>query len=319
MSTAVRSGGWGEILSCLPEVIVRALTLPRNSALLREATELRLRRGRYQSLTAAGSNYVLSRDGTFMSRVYDPELLTEKQLRDCVYRLCDGSLFSCEESLRRGFVVKGGCRVGICGRGIVKNRIPQGFSEYDALNLRICRHIPAAAEELLRYIACHGSADVGGILVLSPPGVGKTTLLRSLCSALSTEFDDGGVRRGARLCILDEREEIYLPEAFKTGFADVLSGYPKAEGIELATRVMAPEYIVCDEIGSEREAEEIYRAAAGGVTFIASCHGNSVAELYRKPEMAKLLRERIFQTVCRLFFTGGRRTCDITRVEEEQM
>lgn len=305
-----------DLLSCLPESIRTSLLRWENAPLLERATELRLRKDRYQSLTVGQKNYILSCDGFFCENARSPQRLTEDELRDCVFRLCDGSIYAHEENLKKGFVVKNGVRVGIGGKCIVKDGRPVGFCEYDSLNFRFPRHIPDAAEALLRHIGRKGLSAVGGILLFSPPNVGKTTLLRSLSSALSRPFDDGGRIRSARVCVLDEREELYLPEAFPDGFSDFLIGCPKSYGIEFATRVLSPEILACDEIGNDREAQTIARAASGGITFIATCHAACASELYRKRETAELLENGIFRTLCRLTVENGLHGCEIIDTKE---
>ena len=117
--------------------------------------------------------------------------------------------------------------------------------------------------------------------------------------------------RRARVCVLDEREEIYMPAVFEKSLCDFLSGCSKAQGIELATRTLSPEFIVCDEIGNEGEADAILRGATGGVTFIAACHGSAPEELFRKKETARLLSAGIFRTLCTLSMKNGERYCAV--------
>ena len=126
-----------ELFSCLPEAIRRALCLAQNAPLLSCASELRLRRERVQSLTVGKENYILSSDGLFVKEAYLPQLLSEEELRESVARLCGGSIFAHAEELRRGYVTKGGCRVGICGKAVTENGLLRGFCEYDALNIRL--------------------------------------------------------------------------------------------------------------------------------------------------------------------------------------
>ena len=306
----------GELLACLPDTVKNACFLLQNKELMKKASELRLRRDRVQSLTVGKEAYILSRDGLFEKQPYAPVMLTEKQLRDSVERLCDGSVFACSETIRYGFVTKCGCRVGISGKAVTENGKICGFREYDALNIRFSRHIPDAAAPLLRFIAENGFGKIGGILLVSPPGIGKTTMLRSLCAALASGFSDGGTRRRARVFIADEREEIYMPEVFEKTLCDFLSDCPKAQAIELATRVLSPEFIVCDEIGNDGEADAVLRGASGGIVFIAACHGNSIEELYQKRQTARLLREGVFGTVCILSEQNGMRRCTVQSVRK---
>lgn len=85
----------------------------------------------------------------------------------------------------------------------------------------------------------------------SPPNVGKTTLIRDIAKTLSSG------KFAHRMAIVDTRGEIYIKTAFENSIADVLSGYPRAKGIEIATRTMSPEVIICDEIGTLEEAKAI--------------------------------------------------------------
>ena len=102
-----------------------------------------------------------------------------------------------------------------------------------------------------------------------------------------------------------------MPAVFEKSLCDFLSGCSKAQGIELATRTLSPEFIVCDEIGNEGEADAILRGATGGVTFIAACHGSAPEELFRKKETARLLSAGIFRTLCTLSMKNGERYCAV--------
>ncbi|MBQ3055994.1 MAG: hypothetical protein IJC95_00715, partial [Clostridia bacterium] len=75
---------------------------------------------------------------------------------------------------------------------------------------------------------------------------------------------------------------------------DVLSGYPRGRGIGIATRTMAAEVIICDEVGDLGEAQEIVAAHTGGVPLIATAHAASVRELLSRPGMRLLHEARCF-------------------------
>lgn len=266
--------------------------------------EIHLRANGLSSLTVAGEN-------TELKGVY----LSEKDISDTVYKLCQGSVYAHSSELKKGYISYSGIRVGVCGKALYGENGICGFSKYTSLNIRIPHHIKDAANELLRYISEKGTKSVGGILVVSPPCMGKTTFLRSLAASLSKGFYDKGVYTKKRVCIIDEREEIYLPEVFESGYCDVLSSYPKGRGIELCTRVMSPEYIVCDEIGNPSEAEAICEGASKGIIFAASCHGEAFEDIIKRESIKKLFDLGVFCTVCEISLKNSKRCVNVRSVK----
>jgi len=113
-------------------------------------------------------------------------------------------------------------------------------------------------------------------------------VLRDLAVSLSTGWN------AMRVCVVDNRREIYMEEAFRMSIADFLVGYPKADGIEISTRTMNPEVIICDEIG-DGEAEKILAAQNSGVPLIASAHGASFDEIMRRRGIKRLYDSGVFR------------------------
>ena len=94
------------------------------------------------------------------------------------------------------------------------------------------------------------------MLICSPPGVGKTTLLRDIAYQLSDKY-------GLRTVVCDPKYEL-LPEK-KPLLCDYICGKDKAAAIECATRCLSPQAIICDELGGEAEARAVLTAQSGGV------------------------------------------------------
>lgn len=267
-------------------------------------SEIRLRAGGVQSFTVFGENIEIKN-----------LVLTEKDISDIVYRLCEGSVYAHSEELKHGYISFYGIRVGVCGKALFCENGICGFSRYTSLNIRIPYHIENSADELMQYISVNGSEKTGGILAVSPPCAGKTTFLRAFASKLSKGYCDGGTDRKRRVCIIDEREEIYLPEVFDGGFCDVLLSYPKTQAVELCTRVMSPEYIVCDEIGNENEALSILESASRGIIFASSCHGTTLEDVMKKKWISRLFENGVFKTVCEIHPNGQKRTVKVRSVQ----
>lgn len=238
-------------------------------------SEIRLRAERCCSLTIDARNIIVK------------ARITQSELTESVKILCHGSIYAYSESLREGYVtVDGGYRIGIAGRAVTEDGIVTGIGDISSVCIRIAHNISGAGNfgvQVFRRI--NGK---GGILIYSPPGVGKTTMLRDMAIQLSSGTD------ALRTAIVDCRGEIggdFIPPEC---LIDILLGYPKAEGIEIATRTLSPQILFCDEIGGYDEAESIIAVQSCGVPLIATAHGSSVAEVISRPAIKILSSNGIF-------------------------
>jgi stage III sporulation protein AA len=228
--------------------------------------------------------------------------LSDEELSDTVLRLCSGSLHAYEDTMREGYIpLPNGGRVGLCG-----TLSGDGITAISSLCLRVPRTIRGIGAALCRRLL---DAPMEGMLLYSPPGEGKTTLLRDIAVTLSSP------PHGLRVAVIDSRREIYREDAFRRSVADVYTGYPKAAAMEIAIRTMSPQYLLCDELGAE-EAESVLAAQNAGVPLIASAHAPSFDALMRRPAFVTLHRAAIFG-----FYVGLRREgrgffFDVMRREE---
>ena len=237
--------------------------------------ELRLRRDRCASLTVAGRNLRLS---TVLSGVEMDEILM---------RFCKGSLYAHSETITKGYLtLDGGIRVGICGRAGVSGGIVTGVAQISSLSIRLPHSAPPVGEEidaLLRSFSL-----VRGVLLYAPPGVGKTTLLRTVAARMA------GGEHPLRVAVVDTRGELGYTLGSPTLLLDLLSGYPRGVGISIAARTLSAQLIVCDEIGDLGEAREIVEAHSCGVPLLASAHAADARELLLRPGMRLLHEMRCF-------------------------
>ncbi len=221
------------------------------------------------------------------------------ELQEIFYRLCGNSVYAHASDICSGYIRAGnGIRIGVCGRAAVENGKIRAVHDISSINIRIpCIRFPdvsSLAEEFL--------SGRGGMLMFSPPGVGKTTVLRSLVRELSG-------RHKKRIALVDTRSELWPGLVGEELRIDTLEGYPRGVGIEIAVRTMNPQIIVCDEIGSEQEAKAILAARNCGVPIIASAHGDSAIGLISREELAPLHRLGVFERYVCLERHGG---CDCT-------
>lgn len=263
----------------LPTILSDYLPLPLLDALSKcgapRAEELRLHRDRYATVTCGGKNF------------YTDLSLTESQINEILKRMCGGSLYAYTDTICQGYLtLKDGIRVGICGSAALEGGKVIGISGISGLIIRIPHPPKVTCTPLVELLQeANGS---GGLLIYAPPGGGKTTLLRSLAMKLSEGI------RGKRTVVVDTREELSVSLNGYGHTLDILLGYPRAVGIEIAVRSLGAEVVICDEIGNGQDADAILQAANCGVPLVATTHAASLDELLRRPAIRQLHDARVF-------------------------
>lgn len=271
--------------------------------------EVRLRVGQPVFLTYDNREWYLGQDGRRRREAAQSFRMTQELLREMLSFLSNYSVYAVEQELRQGFLtMPGGHRVGICGKLVSENGQARTLREVSSMNVRVAHSHPGCADAVLRRLPL--LSRPGNVLLVSPPGCGKTTLLRDLIRQLSA----GGYTVG----VVDERSEIAacyqgVPGQELGPRTDVLDATPKAVGMRMLLRSMAPDYIAVDEIGGEEELHELWTALYCGCHLIATCHAADRAELLGKPGLSELLKKRCFQGV--VFLSRSRGAGTIEEVE----
>ena len=213
------------------------------------------------------------------------------------------SLYARDEELRQGYLtLENGCRAGVCGRFTAGNGRVGHLIEIRSICVRIARAVPGCADGVMRWLYEDGRPL--GVLVISPPGLGKTTLLRDI----ARQFSEGTAYGRARsVAIADERREIAggagrLDVGPRT---DVLEGCPKTEAVSMLVRTMSPEVIVTDELGRAEEAEAVLEGIKCGVSLAASAHARDLSEARRRPALERLLEAGAFDRIITLSGRAG--------------
>ncbi len=212
--------------------------------------------------------------------------IDETTINEIFEALCDGSIYAHIETIKQGYISLGnGIRAGICGRASFEKNDICGICEINSINIRIPHNIENASHFLFSFLK--ESNFNKSVIIYSSPGVGKTTILRDLICKLSNSKD------AIRYAVIDSRNEI-------TGCindidnADIYVSYPKGLAIELATKNMTPSLIICDEISSYEEAEQVLNSINSGVKLIATTHADSYEELTNKAILSRLFNGKFF-------------------------
>ena len=264
-----------------------------------EIEELRLRAG--QAMTAvvpAGERTVPGAEEPV--RPEELSLILEVATR--------ASAHTALERVQNGFVtVRGGHRIGLCGTAVVRDGTVHNLRCLSSLCIRVARAVPGVSAPVLGAVRVE--RGLVSTLILSPPGGGKTTLLRDLIRAIS----DGEGGPPLRVGVADERSELAalwegVPQLEVGRHTDVLEGCPKAAALMMLLRGMDPQVLAVDEITAPADVEALEMAANCGVALLATAHAESLADLRRRPLYRRLLETEVFeQAVCIRRTEQGRR------------
>ncbi len=212
--------------------------------------------------------------------------VSEDIIDSCIDSLCSGSIYAHFRTIKDGYISVGkGVRAGICGKACLENGEICGVSDITSINIRIPQHIQNASSYLYNILKDNGFFS--SVIIYSAPGVGKTTILRDLIYKLSYAYPP------IRYAVIDSRDEITASIEEKIN-ADIFISYPKGTAIELATKSMTPQLIVCDEISSIEEANDVLNSVNSGVKLIATAHASSFEELMEKGILQGLFDNGVF-------------------------
>ena len=289
---------WQEpVLEALPDNI-RGMICGIPIDIRLDLEEIRIREGRPLMVYSHGKGYFVCKDGKLTAHMESAYRATDKDIRCILQLISDYSIYAFDEEIRNGYItLRGGHRVGMAGKIVLDNGKIQSMKYINSFNIRISREVIGSADKLIPYLI--SGRDVFHTLILSPPQMGKTTLLRDIARKLSNGFPGF---RAVKVGIVDERSEIAgcwqgIPQREVGIRTDILDGCPKAEGMMMLIRSMSPNVIITDEIGRSEDVAAIREALNAGIRVITSAHASDLQDARVRPVLSQLLDCRIFQRI----------------------
>lgn len=264
-----------------------------------KAYEIHLCPGRPMVIYYPDGRKFVSCRGELTDNPYEAAKITAAHISEAMELASKSSVYSVEEEIRNGYItIDGGHRIGICGSAVIRDGKIAFVKEISALNYRLAREVKGAALPVIGAISKGGR--VRNTLIISPPGAGKTTMLRDIIRLLSND--------GVRVCVVDERREIAAMHSGKSDFdlgssTTVFSGAPKAAGMLMMLRSMSPDVLVTDEIGTSTDAAAITKIINSGTKIITTIHGFDIEQVRKRRDLKPVIP--FFETFITLSKSNG--------------
>jgi stage III sporulation protein AA len=285
----------------LPFVLssIKNILLKVDTEILDNLEEIRLRAKKPLMVFYKNKDWFVTTGGVLTLDISAAYMVSQQEILKSIELMSENSVYAYQDEIKSGYLtLRGGHRVGLCGKVIMQDMQIRNIKDFNGLNIRVAKEIMGCSKHIIKYLT-KSSCDIYNTLIIGPPQCGKTTILRDVARIMSngdTSFNFDGIKIG----IVDERSEIAacckgVPQNDVGYRTDVMDGCPKTLGMEMLLRSMSPNIIITDEIGSHGDKDAILKVLNSGVKIIASAHGYNITELKMREELLALIKSGVFE------------------------
>ena len=281
-----------EIIKYFPPNIAQILynAINQNARIKQEAQEIRIRVERPIIIKLRNLDVMIEYK------------INQSEILQILEKICENSIYAYKRQICEGYItIKGGHRIGLTGSAVIENGEIINIKYVTSLNFRIARQILNCSNKILGQVLNLKEQTIFNTLIVSPPGKGKTTILRDTIRRISNGVEELNFK-GKTCGVVDERGEIAamyrgIPQNDVGIRTDVIENISKSKGMKILIRTMSPEVIACDEIGTKEDAEAISEALISGVKGIFTMHGSNLEDIKSNPQINKLIEEKKIEKI----------------------
>ncbi len=264
-----------------------------------EINEIRMRVHAPIIIRSLGREYFIDPKGNMIHNIEQAYRMNEHEMELFLQYSCRDSVYAFEEEIKKGFLtIQGGHRIGIAGQVVLDSYSNiKTIKNITCFNIRIAHEIKNAAKNILPFLYYNNRLQ--NTLIISPPGCGKTTMLRDIIRQVSNGNKYG---EACQISIVDERSEIAgcyqgIPQNDVGLRTDVMDACPKQIGMMMLLRSMSPQVMAIDELGGKEDVEALIHVINSGCSILVTMHGENIEEVKRKRYMQSIFTEQIFKRI----------------------
>lgn len=241
-------------------------------------SEIRLRKNHPIIIIYKFKYYYLTEKGLSKNN-NDGIVCYDYELSSIINVVCENSIYAFNDRIKEGFLTTiHGVRIGIAGHCVFDKGNILTINNFTSLNVRIPHDVINCSKQIYNKIFKN---QIYNLLIISPPGQGKTTLIKDLALKLG--------KKRLNVLIIDERGEM---ASVSSEFIDRIENCNKEYAFNYGLRSMSPNVIIVDELSNSEDWKFALTAINSGVKLIATSHGDSIYSVSKKPYYIKNLFDR---------------------------